>query len=166
MKKLVIVVVSFLVGLILLSCGGGNGSMSSSVIFTANSGSVSPAYVYHETVTISDNVMEINRTGGSNIIVGDWKVTITNAEASQVNKLLALIDPVSDADIVSDTGPVGGGSMQIQINDNVTFTNGYVYDEATSSSKYHKFSPDVANLADYINTLLKKYGYYNKVIGP
>ena len=114
--------------------------------------------------SITGNVMEIDRTGGSKIIVGDWKVTITQQEAAELNRLRGLINPVEDHDIVSDSGPIGGGSMEIHINDNITFNNGYVYDGATSSYKYHTFSADVKNLADYINSLLRSYGFDERVI--
>lgn len=167
MGKKTIAALALLMSLLPLSCGGGGTASTAStpLVYTTSSGSVGPDYVYHETVTITGNTMEIDRTGGSSIITGDWKVTITSEEAARINELIALISPISDGDIISDTGPLGGGTSEIRLNDSLTFTNGYVYDEATSSSKFHTFSQDVRNLADYINTLLTKYGYDKKTFG-
>ncbi len=144
---------------IVMSCGGSDGSdgAQSKVVLINRSGSVSPAYMSEETITVENESMHIKRTGGEKIISGDWTITVTQDEAAAIKNLCNMVNPLTDKDTVSDTGPIGGGLSEVHLSDTVYY-NGWVNDPAGSQPKYHAFSPDVRNLADYINSLVAKYG--------
>jgi hypothetical protein len=163
MRRIFLLAITLFMSGIVMSCGGGNGSggAESNVALIHTSGSVSPAYMYQETVTIENESMHVKRTGGNQIIVGEWDVTITQKEADDIKSLSGRINPVTDKDTVSDTGqlaPLGAGLTEIHISDSVYY-NGRVDDQTTSQSLYHTFSPNVRNLADYIDGLIAEYGF-------
>jgi hypothetical protein len=154
-RKVLIAIMLLLSGMI-MSCGGGGGGSSSKVVLISRSGTVSPDFMYEETVTIEGRSMHVKRTGGAQIIVGDWDVTITQDEADNVSTLSNRINPSVDGDTISDTGPLGGGLTEIHINGDVYY-NGLVTDPAPQPG-YHTFSQNVRNLIGYINGLLVEYG--------
>jgi hypothetical protein len=163
MRRIFLLAITLFVSGMVMSCGGGDGSgeAESHVVMIRTAGSVSPAYMYQETVTIENESMHIERTGGNQIIVGEWDVTITQKEADDIKSLSGRINPVTDKDIVSDMGqlaPLGAGLTEIHISDSVYY-NGRVDDPTTSQSLYHTFSPNVRNLADYIDGLIAEYGF-------
>lgn len=164
MGRIFLLAITLLMSGIVMSCGGGNGSdgAQSKVVLINSSGPVSPAYMYEETITIENESMHIKRTGGDKIIVGDWNVTITQNEANDIKNLCNTINPLSDRDTVSDTGPIGGGRTEVHVSDTVYY-NGWVNDLTTSQLKYHTFSLNVRNLTYYINSFIDKYGFNIRV---
>lgn len=106
--------------------------------------------------------MHVKRTGGAQIIVGDWDVTITQDEADGVDTLSKRINPSVDGDTVSDTGSLGGGLTEIHIGGDVYY-DGQVTDPA-SEPGYHTFSQNVRNLIGYIDNLLVEYDLNVRVL--
>jgi hypothetical protein len=154
----IVLAITLLMSVMVMSCGGGSGETSPTIVLINRSGTVSPVFMFEETVTINGTSMHVKRTGGAQIIVGDWDVTITQAEADNINNLRNMINPFVDKDAVSATGPLGGGLTELHIGGAVYY-NGRVNNPVTSQTSFHTFSLHVQNLADYINDLLAEYGF-------
>jgi hypothetical protein len=163
MRRMIPLAITLLISGMVMSCGGGSGGTNSAVVLINKSGSVSPAFMYEETITVENRSMHIRRTGGEQIVVGEWAVTISQNEAADIKDLSNMIDPVEDKDSVSDTAPLGGGFSELHVADFVYY-NGSLVDPVTFQQTYHTFSPDVRNLADAINGLVNTYGF-NRVPG-
>ena len=159
MRPMFLSVAAVLILAATLSCGSDSGDTKAATIVLINrAGTVAPGYWYEETITVDGQSMHLTRTGGDQVITGDWDVTLSQGEVSDLSMLSRLIDPQEDGDTVAGDGPIGGGLLELHLADAV-FYNGWLEDPTTSQSSYHSFSVDVKNLADYIGGLIDAYGY-------